>query len=76
MLQKEYGPRTLRLSTSLNIPRVGRMLTIIETLKSTGLQNELKIGNNTRAWLKELSSHFLTRKSKKLLTKDRAYENS
>jgi len=43
ILWKEYELRTLRLSTSPNIPRVGGMLTIAETSKFIGLLQILKI---------------------------------
>ena len=52
------------------------MLIIIETLKGIGLLNELKIGKNSRVWLKVLNVYSLTRKSKKLLTKVKAHKNS
>jgi len=75
-LQKEYRLRTQRSSILPNIPRVGRMLTITETLKNISLQKELKIGNNSRAQLKELNTYSLTRKSKESPTKDVAHRNS
>jgi len=40
---KEYELRTLKLSTSPNIPRVGGMLTVVETSKIIGLLQILKI---------------------------------
>jgi len=50
---KEYGLRTQGLSTSPNIPRVGGTLTVTETSKIIGLLKGLKIGNSSRAQLKE-----------------------
>jgi len=76
MLCKEYGLRTQRLPTLPNIPRVGGMLTITETSKNIGLQKGLKIGNNSRVWLKELNAYSLTRKPRKSPTKDAAHGNS
>jgi len=64
------------LSTLPNISRVGGMLTVTKTLKNISLQKGLKIGNNLKAWLKELNTYSLTRKSKKLPTKDVAHGNS
>jgi len=76
MIQKEYGPRTQRSSTSPSIPRVGGMQTVIEILKNTGYLGISRIGNNTKRQSKTPSIHFLIKKSKKLLTRDIAHGNS
>jgi len=52
------------------------MLIVTEILKDIGLLNELKIRKNSRAQSKVLNVYSLTRKSKKLPTKVRAYGNS
>ena len=67
---------TKKIINIIKHSKIGRMLIITETLKGIGLLNELKIGKNSRVWLKVLNVYSLTRKSKKLLTKVRAHENS
>jgi len=76
MIQKEYGPRTQRSSTSPSIPRVGGMQTVTEILKNTGYLGILRIGNNIKRQSKTPSIYFSIKKSKKSLTRDIAHENS
>jgi len=58
MTLKEYGINIQNLSILLNTSRYGEMIIVIETWRTINNLNSLKIGNDSRVWLKKPNAIF------------------
>jgi len=60
VILKDYGISIQKLSISLNTQRIGGMKIAIEILRPIDNTNELKTGEDSRAWLKRQNIISLT----------------
>jgi len=70
IILKIYGKNILKLSISLNVLKLGGIMTVIKTSRHTDKPNSSKTGRSSKRLSKELNANFLTTKLMKLLTRN------
>ena len=70
MILKEYGINIQKLLISLNTPRHGGMKIVAETWRTIDSLNRLKIGNDSRAWLRKPNVIFFDLKIQEIANKN------